>query len=172
MRNNIPTGYADRGGPSGRGLRGQPGDQQFPGDLRPDLPQDRLCEGNCVIEQSGHGTVTIGAVETYITETAWAKGWIKPVKPARELDQSVGIIGAGPAGQPAPRSCAGAARSRSTIATTGSGPADRHPNFKLEKPVVERRAKLIGGPASPTGSISRSAATPASRICASATTPC
>ena len=26
-------------------------------------PQDRLCEGNCVIEQSGHGTVTIGAVE-------------------------------------------------------------------------------------------------------------
>ena len=23
-------------------------------------PQDRLCEGNCVIEQSGHGTVTIG----------------------------------------------------------------------------------------------------------------
>ena len=44
-------------------------------------PQDRLCEGNCVIEQSGHGTVTIGSVEKYITDTAWEKGWVKPVKP-------------------------------------------------------------------------------------------
>ncbi len=33
-------------------------------------PQDRLCEGNCVIETAGHGTVTIGSVETYITDTA------------------------------------------------------------------------------------------------------
>jgi len=37
-------------------------------------PQDRLCEGNCVIEQSGHGTVTIGSVEKYITEMALGKG--------------------------------------------------------------------------------------------------
>jgi glutamate synthase (NADPH/NADH) small chain len=37
-------------------------------------PQDRLCEGNCVIEQSGHGTVTIGSVEKYITDTAWNEG--------------------------------------------------------------------------------------------------
>ena len=43
-------------------------------------PQDRLCEGNCVIEQSGHGTVTIGSIEKYITDTAWEKGWIKPHK--------------------------------------------------------------------------------------------
>ena len=41
-------------------------------------PQDRLCEGNCVIERAGHGTVTIGAVERYITDTAWAKGWPTP----------------------------------------------------------------------------------------------
>ena len=61
-------------------------------------PQDRLCEGNCVIEQSGHGTVTIGSVEKYITDTAWEKGWIKPIKILKEIDQSVGIIGAGPAG--------------------------------------------------------------------------
>ena len=33
-------------------------------------PQDRLCEGICTIEQSGHGTVTIGSVEKYITDTA------------------------------------------------------------------------------------------------------
>jgi hypothetical protein len=47
-------------------------------------PQDRLCEGNCVIEQSGHGTVTIGAVEKYITDTAWEEGWVKPLRPRRE----------------------------------------------------------------------------------------
>ena len=110
-------------------------------------PQDRLCEGNCVIEQSGHGTVTIGAVETYITETAWAEGWVKPVKPARELDQSAGIIGAGPAGL----ACAEELR-RLGYQVTVYDRYDRVgglliygiPNFKLEKPVVERRAKLIG----------------------------
>ena len=61
-------------------------------------PQDRLCEGNCVIEQSGHGTVTIGSIERYITDTAWENGWVKPPKPARERSESVGIIGAGPGG--------------------------------------------------------------------------
>ena len=61
-------------------------------------PQDRLCEGNCVIEQSGHGTVTIGSVEKYITDTAWENGWVLPAKPAQELHVSVGIIGAGPGG--------------------------------------------------------------------------
>ena len=57
-------------------------------------PQDRLCEGNCVIEQSGHGTVTIGSVEKYITDTAWEKGWVKPIAPAIERAESVAIIGA------------------------------------------------------------------------------
>jgi len=61
-------------------------------------PQDRLCEGNCVIEKSGHGTVTIGAVEKYITDTAWDEGWVKPITPAQERKESVGIIGAGPGG--------------------------------------------------------------------------
>ena len=61
-------------------------------------PQDRLCEGNCVIEKSGHGTVTIGSVEKYITDTAWEKGWVKPIKVEKQKKQSVGIIGAGPAG--------------------------------------------------------------------------
>src|SRR3546814_17975487 len=65
-------------------------------------PQDRLCEGNCVIEQSGHGTVTIGSIEKYITETAWTSGWVKPPKPVgEERSQSVGIIGAGPDGMAA-----------------------------------------------------------------------
>ena len=84
-------------------------------------PQDRLCEGNCVIEQ-GHGTVTIGSVEKYITDTAWEEGWVQPLRPARASGrESVGIIGAGPAGLAAADSCAArATRSRSTTATTGS----------------------------------------------------
>ena len=50
-------------------------------------PQDRLCEGNCVIEQSGHGTVTIGSVEKYITDSAWENGWVKPISVKHEKDQ-------------------------------------------------------------------------------------
>ena len=43
-------------------------------------PQDRLCEGNCVIEK-GFEAVTIGAVEKYITDSAWANGWVKGPTP-------------------------------------------------------------------------------------------
>ncbi len=109
-------------------------------------PQDRLCEGSCVIEQSGHGTVTIGSVEKYITETAWDKGWVKPRKPMRERDQSVGVIGAGPGGLAA----AEVLRAKGYKVTV----YDRYdrvggllvygiPNFKLEKYVVARRAELL-----------------------------
>ncbi len=109
-------------------------------------PQDKLCEGNCVIEQSGHGTVTIGSVEKYITETAWEKGWIKPLKIKHEQKESIGIIGAGPAGL----ACAEELRKFGYQVTV----YDRYdrsgglliygiPNFKLEKFVVERRTKLL-----------------------------
>ncbi len=108
-------------------------------------PQDRLCEGNCVIEK-GYESVTIGAVERYITDTAFERGWVRPIRPRRELDRSVGIIGAGPAGL----SAAGMLRGRGYDVTV----YDRHdrvgglmiygiPNFKLEKPVVLRRHALL-----------------------------
>ena len=109
-------------------------------------PQDRLCEGNCVIEQSGHGTVTIGAIEKYITDTAWEKKWIKPIKVFNEINQSIGIIGAGPAG------LASAEELRKFgYQVTIYDRYDRAgglliygiPNFKLEKYVVERRTKLL-----------------------------
>ncbi|MBS0410728.1 MAG: NAD(P)-dependent oxidoreductase [Proteobacteria bacterium] len=105
-------------------------------------PQDRLCEGNCVIEQSGHGTVTIGAVERYLTDKAWEMGWVAPLKPGRDQGRSVGIIGAGPAG------LAAAERLREMgYAVTVYDRHDRPgglliygiPGFKLEKDVVQRR---------------------------------
>jgi glutamate synthase (NADPH/NADH) small chain len=105
-------------------------------------PQDRLCEGICTIEQSGHGTVTIGSVERYITDTAWDQGWIKPIRPPRERAQSAGIIGAGPAGLAAAEQLR-----RKGYQVTVYDAYDRGgglliygiPGFKLEKPVVQRR---------------------------------
>ena len=108
-------------------------------------PQDRLCEGNCVIEK-GFESVTIGAVEKYITETAFENGWVKPASPVAERDQSVGIIGAGPAGL----SAADMLRRKGYQVTV----YDRYdragglliygiPGFKLEKDIVERRARLL-----------------------------
>src|SRR3546814_20112759 len=61
-------------------------------------PQDRLCEGNCVTEFTGHGAITIGAVEKFITDTAWDEGWVEPLHAGPARGQSVGVIGAGPAG--------------------------------------------------------------------------
>jgi len=109
-------------------------------------PQDRLCEGNCVIEQSGHGTVTIGAVEKYITDTAWEQGWVKPIKPAEERSETVGIIGAGPGGLAA----ADVLRRRGVQVTV----YDRYdragglltygiPGFKLEKQIVMQRVEQL-----------------------------
>ena len=108
-------------------------------------PQDRLCEGNCVIEKDFE-SVTIGAVERFITDTAWENGWIKPVTPLRELPQSVGIIGAGPGGL--------AAAERLRTLGYQVHVYDRYdrvgglmiygiPGFKLEKEVVLRRWKWL-----------------------------
>ncbi|MCT4608331.1 MAG: NAD(P)-dependent oxidoreductase [Pelagimonas sp.] len=109
-------------------------------------PQDRLCEGNCVIEQSGHQTVTIGAVEKYITDTAWENGWVQPIKPAQERAESVGIIGAGPGGL-----AAADMLRRAGVQVTVYDRYDRAgglltygiPGFKLEKDVVMRRNQQL-----------------------------
>jgi len=109
-------------------------------------PQDRLCEGNCVIEQSGHGTVTIGAVEKYITDTAWEEGWVETIKPSVERVESVGIIGAGPGGL-----AAADVLRRAGVQVTVYDRYDRAgglltygiPGFKLEKDVVMRRVEQL-----------------------------
>ncbi len=109
-------------------------------------PQDRLCEGNCVIEFSGHGAVTIGSVEKYITDTAWEEGWVEPLVPGRATGRSIGIIGAGPAGLTAAEYLRVAGHDVTIY--------DRYdragglltygiPGFKLEKPVVMRRIERL-----------------------------
>ena len=111
-------------------------------------PQDRLCEGNCVIEQSGHGSVTIGSVEKYLTDNAFENGWVKPIRLEQNQikNESIGIIGSGPAGLAA----ADELRKKGYKIEI----YDRHdragglliygiPNFKLEKDIVERRIKYL-----------------------------
>nr|WP_221240067.1 NAD(P)-dependent oxidoreductase [Sphingomonas abaci] len=109
-------------------------------------PQDRLCEGNCVIEFSGHGAVTIGSVEKFITDTAWAEGWVEPVAVGPARGQSVAVIGAGPAGLTTAELLRGHGYEVHVY--------DRHdragglltygiPGFKLEKPVVMRRVERL-----------------------------
>ncbi|RJF93920.1 NAD(P)-dependent oxidoreductase [Sphingomonas cavernae] len=109
-------------------------------------PQDRLCEGNCVIEFSGHGAVTIGSVEKFITDTAWEEGWVEPLVAGKATGQSIGVIGAGPAGLTAAEYLRAAGHEVHVY--------DRHdrmggllvygiPGFKLEKPIVKRRIKRL-----------------------------
>ncbi len=109
-------------------------------------PQDRLCEGNCVVEQSGHGTVTIGAVEKYLTDLAWQENWVAPIQPRQEFSFSVGIVGAGPAGL-----AAADLLRRNGIQTVVYDRHDRAgglltygiPGFKLEKPIVMQRVQQL-----------------------------
>jgi len=109
-------------------------------------PQDRLCEGNCVIEKD-FGSVTIGSVEKFITDTAWENGWVKPIRIVADRGaQSVAIIGAGPAGLTAAEML--------RIKGYDVHIYDRHdragglltygiPGFKLEKDVVMRRVARL-----------------------------
>ncbi len=108
-------------------------------------PQDRLCEGACTLND-GFGAVTIGAVESFITDTAIRDGWRPDLSHVQQSGRRVAIVGAGPAGL----GCA------DVLVRNGVQPVvyDRHPEigglltfgipeFKLEKSVVRRRGELL-----------------------------
>jgi glutamate synthase (NADPH/NADH) small chain len=104
-------------------------------------PQDKLCEGNCVVEKD-FGAITIGAVEKYLTENAFENGWVKPINVGTETGQSVGIIGAGPAGLAAAEQLRRAGHRvviYDAYDRAGGLLIYGIPNFKLDKQVVARR---------------------------------
>ncbi|MBV1833183.1 NAD(P)-dependent oxidoreductase [Novacetimonas pomaceti] len=108
-------------------------------------PQDRLCEGNCVIEP-GFESVTIGAVERFITDTAFEQGWVRPVRPVAERTQTVGIIGAGPGGLAAAvqlRELGFQVHVYDRYDRIGGLMMYGIPGFKLEKDIVLRRHRLL-----------------------------
>ncbi len=108
-------------------------------------PQDRLCEGACTLNDE-FGAVTIGSVEKYITDTAFARGWRPDMSQVVATDKKVAIIGAGPAGL----GCA------DVLVRNGVKPVvfDSHPEigglltfgipeFKLEKNVMSQRREIF-----------------------------
>lgn len=108
-------------------------------------PQDRLCEGACTLND-GFGAVTIGNVEKYITDTAFAMGWRPDMSKVVPTDKKVAVIGAGPAGL----GCA------DVLVRAGVKPVvfDRYPEigglltfgipmFKLEKEVILKRRQIF-----------------------------
>ncbi len=110
-------------------------------------PQDRLCEGACTLN-TGFGAVTIGAVEKYLVDTAFERGWRPDLSHVRPTNFSVGIVGAGPAGM----ACADVLVRNGVAATV----YDRYPEvggllsfgipeFKLELGVVRRRREVFEG---------------------------
>ena len=107
-------------------------------------PHDRLCEGDCTLND-GHGAITIGSIETHITEAGFKAGY-KPEFPGVTTDKKVAVIGSGPAGLSVATYLL-----RSGIAVTMYERSDRAgglltygiPNFKLDKKIVERRVKLL-----------------------------
>ncbi len=109
-------------------------------------PQDRLCEGNCVVEQAGFGAITIGNLEKYLTEIAWEKGWVKNLSSQKQNKQKVAIIGSGPAGM-----AASAYLTQNGYHVDVFEKNDRAgglmiygiPNFKLDKKIVERRTEWL-----------------------------
>ena len=109
-------------------------------------PQDRLCEGNCVVEQAGFGAITIGNLEKYLTEIAWEKGWVKNLSSQNQYKQKVAVIGSGPAGM-----AASAYLIQNGYQVDVFEKNDRAgglmiygiPNFKLDKKIVERRTEWL-----------------------------
>ncbi len=108
-------------------------------------PQDRLCEGSCTLND-GFGAVTIGNVEKYISDTAFARGWRPDLSRVEPTGKRVAIIGAGPAGL----GCADVLTRNGVECVV----YDRHPEigglltfgipeFKLEKDVVRNRRAIF-----------------------------
>ncbi|MBT3836952.1 MAG: glutamate synthase subunit beta, partial [Thiotrichales bacterium] len=110
-------------------------------------PQDRLCEGACTLNEE-FGAVTIGSIEKYISDTAFAKGWRPDLSRVKTTGKRVAIIGAGPAGL----GCADILTRNGVQSVV----YDRYPEigglltfgipeFKLEKSVVRKRREIMEG---------------------------
>ena len=116
----------------------------FPEILGRICPQDVLCEGACSLN-TGHGAVSIGAVETFVSESAFESG-VKPPFTAKSNGKRVAVIGSGPSGISAATFLL-----RKGFEVEMFERADRAggllmygiPGFKLDKTTVDRRINWL-----------------------------
>lgn len=108
-------------------------------------PQDRLCEGDCTLNAE-FGAVTIGAIEKYITEQAFAQGWHPDISKVEKVGKKVAVVGAGPAGL----GCADVLIRNGVDVTVYERATEIGglltfgiPAFKLEKEVMMRRRHVL-----------------------------
>ncbi len=110
-------------------------------------PQDRLCEGACTLNDD-FGAVTIGQIEKYISDQAFAAGWRPDLSKVVSTGKRVAVIGAGPAGL----ACADVLTRNGVQAVV----FDRYdeiggllmfgiPEFKMEKSVIRQRREIFEG---------------------------
>lgn len=105
-----------------------------------------LCEGSCTRGMEGEAPVSIRALERHISDTAWEKGWVKPVLPAERVGKRVAVVGSGPAGLAVAE---GLNRAGVTVTIYERdrfpGGLLRYgiPDFKLDKTIVARRIALM-----------------------------
>ena len=116
----------------------------FPEILGRICPQDVLCEGDCTLNDT-HGAITIGAIETHISEKGFDSG-LRPKFAEQKIGKKVAVIGSGPAGISVATFLLRAgidvdmyerASKAGGLLTYGI------PGFKLDKSVVQRRIELL-----------------------------
>ena len=99
------------------------------------------CEASCTLNIDDN-PVTIKTIECAIADRAIENGWIKPELPAEKTGKKIAIVGSGPAGLACAQQLARAGHDVHLFerhAKAGGLLRYGIPDFKMEKPIVERR---------------------------------